>query len=413
VKVVTFASAAPAPGHRTIPVVTGSPHRVAPGPVGQVTPPAVEAAAHRLAWIDNLRVAVIVGVIGAHVSLIYALDVGWYYQERTASTVAKAVLAAAFAPGLLFGMGLLFFVAGLVTPPAIARKGPRRFAVDRLWRLGIPIVAYVFVLNPLLNFLGDHAMGYGETVDDYFRRTYWDDVEFGIAWFIFALLLFSLAWAAWRAHRPAPAGAARPLHRHHLMWTVVVIAVASFVLRLVWPFLATGDLIGLNLWEYPQMASLFVLGALAEERGWLVDGLSPDLRRRCGRAAALGAAIAVVIAVSLTITDEPDPFLGGLRPEAVLIPVAEGVISVGATFWLTDWCRRRWNRTGRVARAAARASFAAYLLHPLVADTLAMAMRGVGIPAELKFAVVFGLAVFASFGLGWAVTRSRTSSRVL
>jgi hypothetical protein len=33
----------------------------------------------RNAWIDDLRVAVVVGVIGAHVSIIYALDVGWYY----------------------------------------------------------------------------------------------------------------------------------------------------------------------------------------------------------------------------------------------------------------------------------------------------------------------------------------------
>ena len=45
--------------------------------------------ARRHVWPDNLRVAVIVGVIGAHVSLIYALDVGWYYEERSASEVAK------------------------------------------------------------------------------------------------------------------------------------------------------------------------------------------------------------------------------------------------------------------------------------------------------------------------------------
>ena len=63
-------------------------------------------------WIDNLRVAVIVGVIGSHVSVIYALDIGWWYEERTASEIASAVLAGVFAPGLLFGMGLMFFIAG-------------------------------------------------------------------------------------------------------------------------------------------------------------------------------------------------------------------------------------------------------------------------------------------------------------
>jgi hypothetical protein len=71
-----------------------------------------EDASRREGWIDNLRVAIIVGVIGSHVSLLYALDVDFYYQERTAGEVARAVLGGIFAPGLLFGMGLLFFVAG-------------------------------------------------------------------------------------------------------------------------------------------------------------------------------------------------------------------------------------------------------------------------------------------------------------
>lgn len=83
--------------------------------------------------MDALRVAIVAGVIGSHVSVIYALDVGWWYEERTASAVATAVLAGVFSPGLLFGMGLLFFVAGLFTPPALGRKGARRYAV---WSTG-------------------------------------------------------------------------------------------------------------------------------------------------------------------------------------------------------------------------------------------------------------------------------------
>lgn len=106
-------------------------------------PAVTEEALRREAWLDNLRVAIIVGVIGSHVALIYALEVGWYYEERTAGGVAKAVLAGVFSPGLLFGMGLLFFVAGFFTPPAFERKGARRFVIDRLWRLGIPTIVYL------------------------------------------------------------------------------------------------------------------------------------------------------------------------------------------------------------------------------------------------------------------------------
>jgi hypothetical protein len=42
-----------------------------------------------------------------------------------------------------------------------------------------------------------------------------------------------------------------------------------------------------------------------------------------------------------------------------------------------------------------------------------MALRDVAIPAELKFLVVFGLGVVASFGLGGLATRSRAVGRIL
>jgi fucose 4-O-acetylase-like acetyltransferase len=379
------------------------------------TPPTrtVERTAPREAWIDNLRAVIIAGVIGAHVSLIYALDVGWYYEERTASTVAKAVLAGVFSPGLLFGMGLLFFVAGLFTPGALAYKGPRRFIVDRLWRLGVPTIAYLFVINPAMNLFGDRAMGGGEGFVDYLRHTYRYDVELGVAWFIAALLVFSLAWAAWRSRHPARAEDVGSLSRRDLVRAGVLIAIGSFAVRLVWPFLGTGEVIGLNLWEYPQMAGLFVLGALAHERRWLADGLPAQLRRTCGRAAALGLVSVVIVAVGITLADDPDPFLGGFRLEAMVIPVVEATIAVGMSLWGTDWFRRRWNRTTAIARGAGRASFGAYLVHAPITVALAATLRDVGMAAEVKFVAVAVVSVVASFALGWLFTRSHVATRVL
>lgn len=46
-------------------------------------------------------------------------------------------------------MGLLFLLSGYFTPGSFERKGPGTFLKDRLLRLGIPTLVYVFLLNPL------------------------------------------------------------------------------------------------------------------------------------------------------------------------------------------------------------------------------------------------------------------------
>ena len=311
-----------------------------------------EHAPPREVWVDTLRVAIVAGVIGSHVSVIYALDVGWWYEERTASAVATAVLAGVFSPGLLFGMGLLFFVAGLFTPTALGRKGARKFVLDRLWRLGIPTAAYLFVVNPALNFLGDRAMGQGEKVADYFRLTYWDDVELGVAWFMAALLAFSLVYAAWRSRHPAPTGRSSLLRRTDLVQAAAFIAVASFLVRIQFPILSGDVAWTLNLWEYPQMIALFALGVLARERGWLAEGLSPRLRRACGWAAGVGLVFAALVGAWIATSGDAEPFLGGFRLEATLIPLIEATLALGMSLWAIDWFRRRANTSSGLVRVS-------------------------------------------------------------
>jgi peptidoglycan/LPS O-acetylase OafA/YrhL len=189
--------------------------------------------------------------------------------------------------------------------------------------------------------------------------------------------------------------------------------VASFLVRIEFPVLSGEEILGLNLWEYPQMAALFALGVLAQERAWLSDSLSPQLRRTCGRAAAVGLVLAVLVGVGITITDDPEPFLGGLHFEATLIPFIEATLALGMSLWAIDWFRRGGSRAGSLVRGLGRASFAAYLVHAPITVLLAITLRDVGVPAELKFLSVYALGVVASFGLGWLSTQSQVAGRIL
>lgn len=120
-------------------------------------------AAARLAYLDNLKVVLIAAIIALHGVLGYAGTVEvWTYSELrevTLTPVAEAALLVLVSPFGFFLIALLFLVAGLLTPSSYDRKGARRFVVDRLLRLGVPFVVYVFLVQPTLVYALEHPLG--------------------------------------------------------------------------------------------------------------------------------------------------------------------------------------------------------------------------------------------------------------
>jgi hypothetical protein len=76
--------------------------------------------------------------------------------------------------------------------------------------------------------------------------------------------------------------------------------------------------------------------------------------------------------------------------------------------WLLGLAQRRLDRAGGLCRALARSAYAAFLLQGVVLIGLMIALRPLGVPAEIKALAVAVLGVAGSFGLAWVlVTRTR------
>jgi glucan biosynthesis protein C len=366
---------------------------------------AEHAGMARQAWMDNLRVIVIAGVIVMHVSTAYILDIGWYYEERTASDVTEMVVAVITLPLSLFAMAVLFLVAGRLTATSLARKGPRSFWRGRLLRLGLPVVLFVVVVDPATSVLGRWGTGgpgnehLGSIASYEFAHP-----QSGPMWFVVALLVFSTGYGGWRRVRPA--GPTAPLRPANLVVAAAVIVGTTFVVRLMWPF--AGDTpLALNLWEWPQMGVMFALGAVGEERGWL-DPPPAWLAPACLRAGVVASVALLLTFIPVALSDNADPFLGGLHAQALAEPVCEATIAVAMSLWVAMWFSRHVIYDGWLARALGRASYPTYVLHAPVVVALSVALSGVAVAAEVKFVVVASVGVVASYALGWLVTnRSR------
>jgi fucose 4-O-acetylase-like acetyltransferase len=355
---------------------------------------APSAARVRRAYLDNLKVVLVTGVILGHAFITYG-DIGsWAYRETSTNDVFNIVAAVVVSLGSLFAMGLFFLIAGLLTPGPAHRKGPRAFLRDRALRLGVPFLAYLLLVYPLVNWAGEreHPVGW-------YLREQLTELDPGPLWFVGVLWMFSAVYVAWRSRRPATAGSP-PLRGSWLLALAAAIAVGSFVVRLGFA-INSQQVFAAHVWQWPQCIGLFVLGTLAAERGWLQP--VPATVRRVGGWAALAAT--VVILGAMATATSLDPFTGGLTWQAALTATCEGTIAVGLSVWLLGTFQNHFDHAGPLATALGRAAFGAYILQAPVLVTIALLASNLPLTPEAKFVLVAPTAIAASFALAWLLTR--------
>jgi fucose 4-O-acetylase-like acetyltransferase len=359
-------------------------------------------------WVDNLRVLVIALVIIVHTATGYVTDIaGWYYDdELTTSDFWSSVIGPPAGLGAFFALGPLFVLAGWFSTRSVARRGPAGFARSRLIRLGVPLVLFVLLVQPLTDYIGNRWDEPDRTFGSYLRET-----EVGAMWFIAALLCFSLVYALKEAMRPANTERRRPLRLELLVIVGLAIAVGSFV---SWQFWAIDGEVFMNarFGGWAQGAGLFALGVVGANAGW-IEGLSSTLARRLGQLAAAGmVALFLLFGLSLAPDDDEQIALGIDVPTA-LFALLDGLIAVCFSLWFITWIRGRWTTHGPLVAKAGRASYATYFIHPVVITLVMMSLVWVPLVPELKFLVVAPLAVVACYAVGYALIRLPGVSKVL
>ncbi len=392
------------------------------------------ARPQRIAYLDNLKVLLVSAIIAGHSIVGYAPATGtwkgsWPYQdiqEVTLGRVSQAILAIPVLPAVLFAMALFFLISGLVTPGSVARKGPGRFARDRVVRLGIPLAIWTLAVWPALLFARDRVGGWEWT-----GVSFWDEVmhrspsfEPGPMWFVEVLLIFSLGyavWRGWRAHRASRfatssrvgADGSHPLEGRALVVLAAGISLATILVRLVFPF-DSGQIGNLKCWQWPSYLGMFGLGIIAVQRGGL-DPVPPHIRRRCGLTVLLSLVALGLLFAAVTLAGaDTNDLKRHVHWAATLFAAIEGPMVVGMCVWILAFSQQHLSRpSGALRRALARGAFAAFVIQGPIILGLQVALRRFGVPAEVKALIVAGGAVTASFSLAWLLVTRTPVGRIL
>ncbi|MFG1815907.1 acyltransferase family protein [Kribbella sp. NPDC049174] len=334
-----------------------------------------------------MRVLLTVLVVLHHIAVTYSGIGLWYYTEEPTSGAVELGLTVFLLVNQAWFMGAFFLLSGYFTPASYDRKGPRAFLRDRLIRLGIPLLVFYFVFNPILA----HTIGSGPL------------------WFVFALLVFDGSYAVLRQlslnRRLRPA---KPLTYRKVFGFVLALALATYLLRIVVPMGTWVPVIDFPTSTYlPQYVSFFVVGVVAYRRDWLA-GITTRMGR-VGLGLAIGATV-VFLPLALGVGSD---WAGHGTLASLFYALWDSSFAVGLVLALVALFRRRFNTSGPVRRYLSGQAFTVYVIHAMVVTAAGHALSSLDVPTMVKFTIAAVVVLPVCFLLAGLVRRLPGVRRVL
>jgi len=378
------------------------------------TEPALVQPKATIGYIDHIKVLLTVLVIMHHACVTYGAPGGWYYSEKSTFIGAVLPMTIFVSVNQAFFMGFFFFLSALFVPSSYNKKGPVKFVSDRLIRLGIPLVFYSLILSPFVSYLVYYfAQGNHITYAQYLG-CYDNWIEFGVLWFVAALLVFTMAYAVYRVIAKNEQALVKLPALKRIILFAAIIGLVSFAVRTVFPVGWVLKPLGFQPGHFAQYIAMFALGIIASNNKWL-GNTTYAMGKRAKTIVIWVIAIGFpLFFVARTLLKFPvEWFSSGFHWQQLWYAVWEQVVGFCMVTALLCIGKERWNKSSVFLGKLSRATFAVYIFHPLVLVALSMLLRAWTVDPGLKALVVAPLGVGLSFLLGLALVRIPGVNRVL
>ncbi len=374
----------------------------------------------RLFFIDNIRIILICLVILTHLAITYGAVGSWYYKEVSGVSVSAVLLTLLTSLFQTFFMGFFFLISAYFIPSSLNRKGTLLFVRDRFVRLGIPLFVWVLAISPIFGYVGARVLGAYIGSFSTWYTTVQPTIHYlglGPLWFVFSLLVFTLAYVAWRMVRREKVQGISGSRNFPALPTILLFAIllgiVSFVIRILFPIGYEWELFSLQVPYYPQYIALFIIGLIAAGNDWLIR-VPSSTGKICACLALAFAMLQPLLLLTVNCSaGDLSPLLGGFHWQSLVYSLWEqmtGIMIIIGLLWLF---RERVNHQDPVAKAAAADTYTVYIIHPLILVPLAIGLQSLLLPPIPKFILVSALAIPLCFLIAHLIRALPGVTRVL
>ncbi|MFA6409728.1 MAG: acyltransferase family protein [Gammaproteobacteria bacterium] len=352
----------------------------------------------RLAYIDNLKALLIIFIVLQHVANTYSGIGMWYYNEH--SSLTNITFYSFFSLEALtqaYSMSLFFMIAAYFIPKSLEKKGTKKFIADRFYRLGMPIVIYIFLIHPICVKMSHPDINLGKWLIHgllSFRFLGWT----GPLWFALTLLIFTLIYLACKNWIDVLVRKYSFAITTKNVWLLILlITLSAFAIRLVFPI--GSAFLGLQFCFFAAYIVMFTLGIIAYQKN-LFARISYQLGIKWLIAAfAIGTPIWILVlhfAISAKNTISPSVF-GGWHLLALGNAFRESFFCVAVIIALIGIFQARFNTQNTLQKFLSTNAFGVYVFHAPIVVATTLLFKNMPWPPLTKFAIVACIAVPASF----------------
>lgn len=369
----------------------------------------------RLFFIDNIRILLMVLVILQHLSITYGGPGPWYYREGTPGQIEFLVFALFQVINQSFFMGFFFMISAYFTPGSYDRKGAWDYLKDRLLRLGIPLLFYITVIDPIINyvlavFIGEYSGNFPGFIISGLNN--FQALGTGPLWFIEALLIFEIVYILCELLSKRKYKSDRFPSNKAIALFALLLACITFIVRIWLPMGWNFKFLNLQFPYFTQYIGLYIVGLAAYRGNWLMN-----IPEESGR---LWRRVAIVLAISLPIVSmigAPDGnvsvFVGGFSWQSFVYPLWEQFFAVSIIITLLVLFRNKFNNQGKFAKAMSGSVYTAYIIHAPVLVFLTLSIKNIIFNPLLKFILVAPVAVAICFLSGNYIRKLSVAKKIL
>jgi len=343
-----------------------------------------------LDYIDNIRILLTAVVLMNHLSITYGAPGGWYYTEfetTQLSIIPMAVLVMFAAANQAYSMGFFFFISGYFSARSISHRNSQTFLSQRLVRLGIPILLFVYVISPILQLsfrwvIYDILPGFESVVYTYKQIEFGRDL--GPMWFIMLLLIFSILLIVFQNNLIKFSSRIKIPYRYITLLAAFIVGFLTFLVRVQLPVGTVYKPLNLQIPHLVQYIFMFFIGALSYSAGWEKNTTSISLKFWFPFTIGLIIAMPIIFYLVGGASGNVTSALGGFTWQSLVFSLWEMIFCVSMTATLLGFFSKFFDKGNKITRELASSSYATYIFHPLILVIFTALLQEFQIPPLLK-----------------------------